>query len=164
MISAQENSPINSTFIVEKDRLVKLENTARFFTELKAVQPISAIYYPAPGMDDSLNSVFAPSEITYVNREKTIDGVTIGDFREIKLPSESQDVVFIQDAHEKPKDIIDFVRVLKKNGLLVYSLYGCGVEMLGSRSFEFVQQLPTLEEDKMILKQWQKFFRTFRKV
>ena len=163
MINIQENPPANSPFVVEKNRLVKLENTANFFTELKAKEAMDTIYYPGPGSDDSLTAVFGPENVTYVDRQPAFEGVRQGDFRNTELPPESTDAVFIQDIHEKPADILEFMKVLKKNGVLVYSLYGCGFESYGSNGLKFVQQ-STLLREETILEKWQALFRTFRKI
>lgn len=162
MTSIAENPPEHVNFVVEKNRVLKLQNTARFFEELRTREPITSIYYPAPGFDDSLSTVFSPTEIIYIDREPRFDNVTQGDFREIKLPPNSVDAVFVQDIHEKPEDIVEFLRALKKNGLLIYSLYGCGVEKMGSRSFDSLKGITVLNEE-YILKDWKIFFRTFRK-
>lgn len=162
MINTQENSPVNSIFIVEKNRLAKLENTANFFTELKDKEAINTIYYPGPGSDDSLTPVFGLENITYIDRQPAFEGVRQGDFRKAEIPAESADAVFIQDIHEQPKDIVDFIRILKRGGILVYGLYGCGFESYGSNGLNYVKQATTLQEEK-ILENWQTFFRTFRK-
>lgn len=163
MINTQESSPANSSFVVEKNRLVKLENTANFFKELKAKEAISTIYYPGPGSDDSLTPVFGPENITYIDRQPAFEGVRQGDFRNTDIPQESTDAVFIQDIHERPADILEFLRILKRNGVLIYSLYGCGFESYGSNGLKFVQESALLQEEK-ILERWQALFRTFRKI
>jgi SAM-dependent methyltransferase len=162
-MSSNPEISTGSPFVVEKDRLVKFQNTASFFTELRTVEPINSVYYPGPGLDDSLNDVFSPSEMTYIDRTPHFKNITQGDFRTVNFPSGKFDAVFIQDIHEQPKDIAEFVRILRKNGILVYGLYGCGMESRGSTSFDYVLQLPSLREEEL-LKDWSKLFRTFRKV
>lgn len=163
MILRPENGSISPDFIVERDKQLKHQNTQSFFTELRALERINSIYYPGPGLDDSLNGVFLPSEITYIDRTPYFENVSQGDFRTKLLPPDSVDAVFLQDVHPTRKDIDIFLAALRKNGILVFSLYGCGMEGTGAVNHETLKSIPTLREEE-ILRNWQNLFRTFRKV
>lgn len=163
MILRPENGSTPFEFVIERDKELKSNNTQSFFSQLRSLEPINSIYYPGPGLDDSLNGVFLPSEITYIDRTPYFENVSQGDFRTKLLPPDSVDAVFLQDVHPTRKDIDIFVAALRKNGLLVFSMYGCGMEGAGAVNHQTLKSFPNLKEEEL-LRNWQNLFRTFRKV
>ncbi len=140
---------------------------AKIETEIEAVSPttflirvkrrfaISRIYYPGVGSDERLehSSVYIPSEILYLDTLK--DGLTPPDHSFIKgdmfyspVKTDVMDAVFIQDTHPNKEALAEILRVLKPEGIIIFSLDDCvggnknDLKML-QRSKELTQpQLP----------------------
>ncbi|MDO8269395.1 MAG: methyltransferase domain-containing protein, partial [Candidatus Levybacteria bacterium] len=128
MSIAPESDRTINTSIVEKDRQLKEQNIQGFFNNLKMIYPINKVYYPGPGVDSSLNGVFKNNEVTYIDKDPYFDGVLKGDFRKTELPDNSHDALFLQDIHHSRQMFPELLRVVKSGGLVVVSMYGCGLE------------------------------------
>ncbi len=153
----------SNPYIVEKDLIKKEETIQKFFTDLKKVVPINKIYYPGPGMDRSLNGVFEKEQITYVDRDPKFEGIVRAKYEETGLPSEEFDALFLQDTHLQRHQMPELLRVLKKNGIAVASLYGCGFDnpaLMGPKDYSVHPQLSEIHP----LPQWENIFKTYTKV
>lgn len=163
MTSPLETQPAKPVrLIVERNRLVKEESIVAFFTKLRAKVGIGKIFYPGPGFDDSLGRVFSSDEVVYIDREPRFPGVPRGLYEQTGLADESVDAVFLQDTHQKPKELTEFLRALKRGGLLIQSLYGCGIEPTGIRVENVLRDSRLLGKD--ILPEWKHLFITLEKV
>ena len=153
------------SLIVEKNRLTKERNIVNFLNQLKRSRPINRIYYPGPGLDDSLNVVFKPEEISYVGRETFFPGVSYGLYANTPQFKDGEfDAIFLQDTHQKPTDFREFLRVLKGGGIIVQSLYGCGNDdARGTINVGDVINQPALVQ-KTLLPGWDHLFLTLEKI
>ncbi len=103
-----------------------------FLRRVKRSFAISRIYYPGVGSNESLedSSVYIPSEILYLDNLE--DGWTPpnhsfvkGDVLYSPVRTSVMDAVFIQDTHPDKKALSEILRVLKPEGIIIFSLDDC---------------------------------------
>lgn len=135
----------NKETVIEK----RNQETVAFFKTLLTERDILNIYYPGSGTDFTLDQLFKPHQITYLDREPKRKDVIHGDFRSTPdFLDETFDAVFIQDLHQTKLGFSEILRTLKFSGLVVLGLYLCGNEPKDSMTFEDIANYKGLQPEK----------------
>lgn len=122
-----------------------------FFTALLPKQPVSDIYYPGVGLDFTLDQFFAKPNRYYLDKQPMRPDVVRGDFRDTPdILDGTFSGVFLQDTHANRMGVSEILRTVKKDGLVIVSLWSCGIEPTDSMTNDQIKVLPGLREEKII--------------
>lgn len=137
------------------DRVSPIEQKQRaaelFFKELRMSGFRGCIYYPANGTDFPLDASFPPSERYYLDSEPRRADVVKGNLNDTPdLLAGRFQGIFYQDTHATRRGISETLRTLEPGGLVVVSLWECGIEPKDSLTASQIISLPQLQRHDLI--------------
>ena len=127
---SHETRSFFSNLFKSPDRSPKrVDPRTSFLLTLKKQFGIQRIYYPGFGQDYCLEKAFEPKEIFYVDRDEGLKPrhhFLRADLNKSPFIGDAFDAVFVQDIHMVQRNIDALLRVLRPNGVLIFSNDDCG--------------------------------------
>lgn len=131
-----------------------------FLQRVRDLFPIQTIFYPGPEYDNSLETIFSPDEITYLDRNKAPKNghVIFADYNDIPIPDESFDALFLQDNHPTRDQLDKIITKLKPGGVIIHSNYDCGEAV----SLYQMMQIPGIQRQRFPVENM--YYTVFQKI
>ncbi len=157
----------------EHYRRKKPVDNQTFIKNVRDLFPFSKIYYPGRGDDNQLERVLHHKEIVSLDDNSEPNAIPIihplsshikGNYANSPFIDEAFEAIFIQDIHveEKPPEIKEIMRVLRNNGIIIYSTKDCSLPGRNNHGIASMSSTPYLNQVNLSFRH--KYFTLFQKV